>query len=158
MDRAALATIREHVLCPCPRYLVQLKDVNKMGQKNDLKKQINQPWTWMVNLVQTVHNCIYKLDYSIASKKIDNMLKPFSMMPTIVSKTSCSLLTISKTSPQNAFVEKLLPLGFNPYPMFVVDLMHEFELEVWKATFIHILRVLNAAAPAGKHLTKLNLR
>ena len=28
--------------------------------------------------------------------------------------------------------------------MFVVDLMHEFELGVWKALFIHLLRMLNA--------------
>lgn len=59
---------------------------------------------------------------------------------------------------QNAFVEKLGPLGFQTYPMFVVDLMHEFELGVWKATFIHILRVLNAAAPGSKLLTDVNLR
>jgi len=28
--------------------------------------------------------------------------------------------------------------------MLVVDLMHEFELGVWKALFIHLLRMLNA--------------
>ena len=28
--------------------------------------------------------------------------------------------------------------------MFVVDLMHEFELGVWKSLFIHLLRMLNA--------------
>ena len=28
--------------------------------------------------------------------------------------------------------------------MLVVDLMHEFELGVWKALFIHLLRILNA--------------
>jgi hypothetical protein len=49
-------------------------------------------------------------------------------------------------------------MGFETYPMFVVDFMHEFELGVWKSTFIHILRVLNAAAPAGKLLGDLNLR
>jgi hypothetical protein len=27
--------------------------------------------------------------------------------------------------------------------MLVVDLMHEFELGVWKATFIHLLRILD---------------
>lgn len=42
--------------------------------------------------------------------------------------------------------------------MLVVDLMHEFELGVWKSTFIHILRVLNASAPGGKFLGELNLR
>jgi hypothetical protein len=56
------------------------------------------------------------------------------------------------------FVQKLSPMGFDPYPMFVVDLMHEFELGVWKATFIHILRVLNAAAPGGKLLAEFNQR
>lgn len=28
--------------------------------------------------------------------------------------------------------------------MFVVDLMHEFELGVWKNTFTHLLRLLHA--------------
>ena len=27
--------------------------------------------------------------------------------------------------------------------MFVVDLMHEYELGVWKATFIHLLCILD---------------
>ena len=45
---------------------------------------------------------------------------------------------------QNAFSKKLGPLGFNHYNMFVVDLMHEFELGVWKALFIHLIRILEA--------------
>ena len=28
--------------------------------------------------------------------------------------------------------------------MLVVDLMHEFELGMWKALFIHLLQILNA--------------
>jgi hypothetical protein len=28
--------------------------------------------------------------------------------------------------------------------MFVIDLMHEFELGVWKSIFIHLLRILDA--------------
>jgi hypothetical protein len=28
--------------------------------------------------------------------------------------------------------------------MLVVDLMHEFELGVWKAIFIHLLRILDS--------------
>ncbi|KAF8219267.1 hypothetical protein L208DRAFT_1082731, partial [Tricholoma matsutake] len=49
----------------------------------------------------------------------------------------------------NAFAERLGCFGFNPYPMLIVDLMHEFELGVWKATFTHIIQVLHAAAPGG---------
>jgi hypothetical protein len=40
--------------------------------------------------------------------------------------------------------------------MFVVDLMHEFELGVWKATFTHLLRILYAQG--GDGIQKLNER
>jgi hypothetical protein len=42
--------------------------------------------------------------------------------------------------------------------MFVVDLMHEFELGVWRTTFIHIIRVLHAAVPGGRAVVELNSR
>jgi hypothetical protein len=42
--------------------------------------------------------------------------------------------------------------------MLVVDMMHEFELGVWRATFIHIIRVLHAAVPSGQAVTELNKR
>jgi hypothetical protein len=49
---------------------------------------------------------------------------------------------------QNAFSHKLAPLGFNLFNMLVVDVMHEFELGVWKALFIHLLRILESADKA----------
>jgi hypothetical protein len=45
---------------------------------------------------------------------------------------------------QSAFSTRLSRHGFNFYSMFVVDLLHEFELGVWKAIFTHLLRVLYA--------------
>lgn len=45
---------------------------------------------------------------------------------------------------QNAFSKRLAPLGFNFFPILVVDMMHEFELGVWKALFIHLLRILQS--------------
>jgi hypothetical protein len=59
---------------------------------------------------------------------------------------------------ENAFAERLGRFGFTPYPMLVVDLMHEFELGVWKATFIHVIRVLYAASPGGGAVAELNRR
>jgi len=44
---------------------------------------------------------------------------------------------------QNGFSDKLAPLSFNMFNMLVVDLMHEVKLGVWKAVFIHLLRLLN---------------
>ena len=40
--------------------------------------------------------------------------------------------------------------------MFVVDLLHEFELGVWKATFTHLLRILYAQG--GDGIQTLNKR
>lgn len=42
--------------------------------------------------------------------------------------------------------------------MFVVDLLHEFELGVWKTTFTHIIRVLYAAVSGGEAVADLNER
>jgi hypothetical protein len=42
--------------------------------------------------------------------------------------------------------------------MLVVDLLHEFELGVWKAIFIHLLRILYAEAPGGRLIAELNRR
>jgi hypothetical protein len=52
---------------------------------------------------------------------------------------------------QNAFSSKLAQFGFCLYPMLVVDLMHEFELGVWKAVFIHLLRILDCESENLKH-------
>lgn len=40
--------------------------------------------------------------------------------------------------------------------MFVVDLMHEFELGVWKATFTHLIRMLMTLP--GSVILAFNLR
>jgi hypothetical protein len=52
---------------------------------------------------------------------------------------------------QNQFVEKLEPLGLDPFQMLVVDLMYECELGNWKALFTHLLRLLYAL-PGGIQL------
>jgi hypothetical protein len=43
--------------------------------------------------------------------------------------------------------------------MMVVDLMHEYELGVWKSLFTHLIRILNAASERPGALTDvLNTR
>ena len=45
---------------------------------------------------------------------------------------------------------------FNFYELFVPDIMHEFDLGVWKAVFTHLMRILYAAG--GNRIIKLNER
>jgi hypothetical protein len=42
--------------------------------------------------------------------------------------------------------------------MLMVDLMHEFELSVWKSLFAHIICILYAAAPGGRLIALLDER
>ena len=44
-------------------------------------------------------------------------------------------------SPQNAFADRL-GQRFHYFSLLAVDLIHEFELGVWKAVFIHLIRML----------------
>ena len=60
------------------------------------------------------------------------------------------------TCVKNAFSEQLGHAGFDFFLMLVVDLLHEFELGVWKAVFIHLLRMLDSLK--GDALSELNQR
>ena len=52
---------------------------------------------------------------------------------------------VTKPLEQSAFSTCLAAYGFDFYHMLVLDLMHEFELGVWKATFTHLICILVAA-------------
>jgi hypothetical protein len=58
--------------------------------------------------------------------------------------TYCYLFNSVSKLPQNAFSDRLSPYGFDLYKMLLPDLMHEFELGVWRAIFIHLLRILES--------------
>ena len=40
--------------------------------------------------------------------------------------------------------------------MLVIELMHEFELGVWKSLFTHLIHILYAAAPNGSQVAELD--
>ena len=40
--------------------------------------------------------------------------------------------------------------------MLLVDMLHKFELGIWKALFIHLIWILHAAMPHGELVEELN--
>ncbi|KZT03337.1 uncharacterized protein LAESUDRAFT_660054, partial [Laetiporus sulphureus 93-53] len=70
---------------------------------------------------------IFEKGYGPGSKHIANVLDHYSLVPS-----------------RSAFSIRLSEFGFDFYPMFVVDLIHEFELGVWKAILTHLLQILYA--------------
>jgi len=101
-----------------------------MGMKRDMKERDalarvdSEAWRRKINAAQEI---IYQKNYAVDSAPVELILKEESLVPT-----------------KNAFSQKLSKFGFNFFSMFVVDIMHEFELGVWKELFIHLLRILDA--------------
>ncbi|KAG2010174.1 hypothetical protein CC2G_013017 [Coprinopsis cinerea AmutBmut pab1-1] len=62
----------------------------------------------------------------------------------------------SEVPVENAFSARLSPFGFNFFSMFVPDILHDFELGVWKAVFAHLMRILHAIS--GDFVQELNER
>lgn len=55
------------------------------------------------------------------------------------------------------FSDVLRAYGLDIFATLVIDLMHEFELGIWKSLFLHLLRILQAAG-ASKLLHELDRR
>ena len=81
-----------------------------------------------------------------------------SWVATLVGSARNLIWTICSPFLKNIFAEKLGKFGFNPYQMLIVDLMHEFELDVWKAVFTHLICILYAAGSSGSLVSELDKR
>ncbi|KIM52056.1 hypothetical protein SCLCIDRAFT_142036 [Scleroderma citrinum Foug A] len=77
--------------------------------------------------VAAAHHIIYQEHYVVNMPQVEALLRDESLVPT-----------------KNAFSEKLSAFDFNFFMMLVVDLLHKFELSVWKAIFIHLLCILDS--------------
>ncbi|KAF9642542.1 hypothetical protein BDM02DRAFT_3105515, partial [Thelephora ganbajun] len=75
--------------------------------------------------IETARKIIYEKGYVVNSKAVDSVIGSESFTPT-----------------RSAFISALSQFGLNFFPLFVVDLMHEFELGVWKGVFTHLIRIL----------------
>ncbi|PCH43999.1 hypothetical protein WOLCODRAFT_159399 [Wolfiporia cocos MD-104 SS10] len=79
------------------------------------------------NLIDGTRRSVFRKGFALNSNKITKILDPKSLVTT-----------------RSAFSQRHSKFGFNFYSMFVPDLLHEFELGVWKAVFTHLLRILYA--------------
>ncbi|KIJ07352.1 hypothetical protein PAXINDRAFT_121100, partial [Paxillus involutus ATCC 200175] len=141
-EKILLACIKFLGSCPCPRCLVLKKDIANLGSKRDRAQRnrtAREDTTQRRGLIESARRWIFEKGRSVASKATDELFNLTSMVPT-----------------RNAFSEHLFSFGFNFYTMFVPDFMHEFELGVWKATLMHLLRILFAAG--GDKIQDLNKR
>ena len=97
--------------------------------------------------IEVVREMLFEKGVNISSSKIDQILGPTSAVPTCI----CLLFYHTRHNHliylKNTFSEFANCLGkfkFNFYQLLVPDLLHEFELSVWKAVFTHLIRILYA--------------
>ena len=82
--RVLLATVRDKGLCPCPRCLICKVDIDKVGQKRDSCDRITKARTYLGDMIQTARRFIYDLGFNIDSAAVERVLKPQSLVPTLV--------------------------------------------------------------------------
>ncbi|KAF7966593.1 hypothetical protein HWV62_37801 [Athelia sp. TMB] len=114
-----------------PRILTYSADYpEKLGTLKDMKERkslIRADNQMQRQKVADARNHIYNKNLVVDSEAVEKILKEESLVPT-----------------ENAFLKRLGPFGFSILRALLVDLMHEFELGVWRAIFIHLIRILEA--------------
>ncbi|KIJ19686.1 hypothetical protein PAXINDRAFT_69579, partial [Paxillus involutus ATCC 200175] len=124
-EKVLIASIRNLGVCPCPRCLIPKDRVHNMGSERDMLQRhilARSDTEERHRKVAAARRLIYEQQYIVDTPQVEALLKGESLVPTV-----------------NAFSDRLGRLCFDFYLMLVVDLLHEFELGVWKAVFIHLL-------------------
>ena len=154
--RILIASIRNLGTCPCPRCTTPMTHVPEMGTPNDMKRRqllVRTDDDSRRNKVLRARELIYERNYAVNTPQVEKLLRDQSLVPTTVSEDSLNsgLIWCTNTVSKNAFSDNLSALSFNLFLMLVVDLLHEFELGVWKAIFTHLLRILDSLKDGKLH-------
>ncbi|KAB5588477.1 hypothetical protein CTheo_8081 [Ceratobasidium theobromae] len=142
-EKALIATIRVLGALPCPRCLVQLSNVSLLGTENDFRARETQPRTNNTFNGHLTRRLIYRDGCAVNSSSVEAILRPYSGVPTL-----------------NAFSTRLQDdPSFSVNRILVPDLMHEFELGVWKSVFMHLIRMLETlgADTVGEFNTRFRM-
>ncbi|KAF5356693.1 hypothetical protein D9758_013746 [Tetrapyrgos nigripes] len=129
-EKMLLACLKTLGRCPCPRCEIEKKDISQMGTFRDMNRRHSKartdshPLRWNV---QEARRRIFEKGKAVGSRSVQVLLEPLSQVPT--------------NNAFSAFFQKLLNTSQNYFDLFAVDLMHEFELGVFKALFEHLVRI-----------------
>ncbi|TFK25468.1 hypothetical protein FA15DRAFT_655145 [Coprinopsis marcescibilis] len=103
--------------CPCPRCKTPLSKFHAMGKTEDIS-------------VESARKAIAG-GAAPYGKAVETILEPYHLYPVL--NPLASKLRLPNRFPK-----------FNLFSLLVVDLLHEFEIGVWKSTFTHLIRILTA--------------
>ncbi|KAF8074608.1 hypothetical protein FPV67DRAFT_1559334 [Lyophyllum atratum] len=136
-EKSLIAGTRRNGLFPCPRCLIEKQQIRKMGTipdrnfRNSHRRHNDQPTR---SSIQAARSKIYDKGLAVQGDAVEAILKEKSLLPV-----------------ETAFSKRLSRFQFDCYSMLVVDLLHEFELGVWRALFVHLIRILYAINASRVH-------
>jgi hypothetical protein len=90
-----LAALREKGLCPCPRCLVKKDELDKLGQVRDSRGRISGARIFNMDWITRARHFIYHVGFPVRSVGIERMLKPTSLIPTLV----CAMFLPARSFP-----------------------------------------------------------
>ena len=100
--RILLASIRNLGQCPCPRCLVQLSSVDKLGMRSDMRQRTvnaRQDDIRRQSRVISARRLIYEKNHQVTSSAVEGLLKSESLVPTSVGVDSLALFRFNIETP-----------------------------------------------------------
>jgi hypothetical protein len=93
--RVLIATLRDMGMCPCPRCKIAKEDIPNLGTPADTAvrvEQVRRDDTARREKVSKARKLIYEDGYVVNSAKVEELLKPESLVPTEVRVVSEGIL------------------------------------------------------------------
>ena len=132
---------------PCHRCLVKKTHLFQLGAPADTerthqRRNASQEQSDVIEAQKFIQN-----GYAVSSDKVEDVLKWQSLVPRQVCEPAHLHLIHIPDYPifscQTAFATELRDLNFHLASALVVDILHEFEIGVWKTLYIHLMRILD---------------
>ncbi|TFK18413.1 hypothetical protein FA15DRAFT_603337 [Coprinopsis marcescibilis] len=127
-EKILISSIRRGT-CPCPRCMMEQKSFHRMGTPEDQAFRDKNPRLYDKDTraaVVQARKDIFEKNLAATGAVVKRGLKSRHLTPT-----------------RNAFAFGLRKTSFSLTSILVVDLLHEFEIGVWKDLYIHLIRILD---------------
>ncbi|KAI0717666.1 hypothetical protein C8T65DRAFT_528232, partial [Cerioporus squamosus] len=129
-EKALIAALKPLANCLCPRCLTEKAEVCEAGTAEDSDRRQSKRRMddgAVHSKIRRARKQVFQ-GHSLNSDRVKELLEPQSLIPYGYS----------------AFSALLSEHGLDIYELLAPDLMHEFELGVWKNTFNHLMRILES--------------
>ncbi|KAI0716914.1 hypothetical protein C8Q76DRAFT_420457 [Earliella scabrosa] len=129
VEKILATCLKYFAKCPCPRCLIEKDHLPDMGTRADhfRRRKTRTDNAYIQGRIKLARKWLFEDGVPLTSVWLKRILDPLSLTPT-----------------RPALSAKLSDYGLDVYSLYVPDLLHEFELGVWKNTLTHLVRILHS--------------